>query len=159
MNLPKIHGVNFPERMIYKPNKCCYIFKSGKKKNTCCNKPCYDKKYCNAHKIIMENRKAKKEKKIHNTIIKSNIVKLSNKNKGSCCHVMQSGNRKGEWCGSTALYSVNSKVYCKTHAKKYGTFNNDSSVCAPYPNPSNIVISVEKKIDEFQEWLDNNVMP
>lgn len=149
LDLPKIKGVNSPDRFIYKPDKCSYIFKSGKKKNTCCNKPCY-KKYCNAHKIIMERKNKKNGQKSHNTVLKSNIIKLSKENKGSCCHSMLSGKRKGEWCGSVALYSVDSKKYCKTHAKKYGTFHTTPPVNTIIPHTNS---------NEFDEWLHNNVMP
>ena len=39
----KIRGVNSPDKFVYKPNKCSYIFISGKKKNLCCQKSCYYK--------------------------------------------------------------------------------------------------------------------
>ena len=33
---------------------------------------------------------------------------------------MTRGQRKGEWCGKSALYSVETVKYCKTHAVNYG---------------------------------------
>ena len=43
----KIYGINHPKKYIKLNNKCNWEFKSGKKKNTCCNKPCYYKQCTN----------------------------------------------------------------------------------------------------------------
>ena len=54
----KIKYVNHPEALQCLPNKCTYIFVSGKKKKQTCGKGC-SKKYCTAHEKIMLKRKKK----------------------------------------------------------------------------------------------------
>ena len=54
----KIRWVNHPEALQCLPNKCTYIFASGKKKGQACGK-CCSKKYCTAHEKIMLKRKKK----------------------------------------------------------------------------------------------------
>ena len=54
----KIKWVNHPEALQCLPNKCTYIFASGKKKGQSCGKGC-SKKYCTSHEKIMLKRKKK----------------------------------------------------------------------------------------------------
>lgn len=54
----KIRYVNYPEALQHLPNKCSYIFASGKKKGQTCGKGC-SKKYCTAHEKIMFKRQQK----------------------------------------------------------------------------------------------------
>ena len=61
-NFKKVVGVNHPTCLQFLPNKCIYVFSSGKRKNKECAKKCTNE-YCNHHMKIMENRKKKKEKK------------------------------------------------------------------------------------------------
>ena len=59
-NLPKIYGVNSPERYALSIYKCEYIFKSGKQKDTpCCKSACKSEVgiFCNTHYKMMENKK------------------------------------------------------------------------------------------------------
>ena len=114
--------VNFPEKYIHKTflNKPCqYKFKSGKKKNQLCGAKCYHE-FCHVHR---KRGNAYKEKNSKLPI----IAKLQNKNKGSCQHCMTRGQRKGEWCGKSALYSVETVKYCKTHAVNYGKWPTKSA--------------------------------
>ena len=55
----KIRFVNYPEALCLLPDKCNYIFASGKKKGMKCAKGCSGE-YCNTHKKIMEKREQKK---------------------------------------------------------------------------------------------------
>ena len=48
--------VNWPEKYSLKLNKCPYVFKSGKRKNQPCNKPC-SFEYCNQHLKLLEKEK------------------------------------------------------------------------------------------------------
>lgn len=113
---PMIIYVNFPHKLIYNgffKNKCQYIFKSGKRKNTSCNLKCYGE-FCQNH-LKRGNALKKKNKNLP-------YISLA-KPSGACHHKMLRGNRKGELCGKTAKWSVNDKCYCKTHAVKYGKFH------------------------------------
>ncbi len=49
-DVKKVYGINHPKKYIKLNNKCDWIFKTGQKKNACCNKPCYYKQ-CNTHLI------------------------------------------------------------------------------------------------------------
>lgn len=114
-NAPMILYVNFPDKYILPSlltDSCKYKFRSGKRKNLLCGLKCYGE-FCHCHK----KRGLAYKNKIQNLPI---ITKLSNKNKGSCCHCLTGGKRKGEWCGKSALYSIGDSKYCKTHASKYG---------------------------------------
>lgn len=59
----KIDGVNYPEKYTLKPNRCLYIFKSGKKKSTQCTAKCCDK-FCTQHKTIALKQENKNNCKI-----------------------------------------------------------------------------------------------
>ena len=58
----KVRWVNHPEALCLLPDKCNYIFASGKKKGMKCKKGCSGE-YCNSHKNIMEKRKQKEIEK------------------------------------------------------------------------------------------------
>ena len=87
----KIYGVNYPDRYTMKLNKCKYVYKSGKKKNTICSNLC-DMDYCNKHKKYANNS-------------------ISNNINTNCSAVLKSGKNKGCNC--------NLKVFedglCKRH--------------------------------------------
>lgn len=86
----KIKWVNHPEALQCLPNKCTYIFASGKKKGQACGK-CCSKKYCTAHeKIILKRKKKlleKNEKQLAKQLLKEKKLlekqhkQLLNKNK------------------------------------------------------------------------------
>lgn len=44
----QIVGVNWPPKYAFQPHKCIAILKSGKRKGTACNHPCF-KQYCKKH--------------------------------------------------------------------------------------------------------------
>ncbi len=73
----KIYGVNYPAKYCFYLNKCEYVFKSGKRKNTMCGVKCNDK-YCNKH-INKEN--------------------VKNKTISTCSAILKSGKNKGQTCG------------------------------------------------------------
>ena len=100
----KINGVNWPLKYCLFTKKCCYVFKSGKKKNSICNKKSLNK-YCPAHTKIMDNRKKKQKEK--------EKEKEKEKNK--------TDNKTTE--NSISKMTVKQlKLYCKTHKiKKYST--------------------------------------
>lgn len=66
----KVPGVNSPKKYTMMPNKCTYVFKSGKNKNLMCNKACLDK-YCDYHLSVMAARDLKNQNKMK--IIHKNI--------------------------------------------------------------------------------------
>ena len=83
-----INYVNWPVSLQYKPNKCAYVFLSGKRKNQICGVGC-SSEYCKNHERIMTNRMKKQEKaklakekvkleKENMKLVKEN-VKLKNK--------------------------------------------------------------------------------
>tara|TARA_B100000035_G_scaffold306156_1_gene307872 strand:- start:3239 stop:3868 length:630 start_codon:yes stop_codon:yes gene_type:complete len=98
-NYSKINGVNWPPLHQYMPNKCKYIFLSGKKKNTTCNKSCLNE-YCNTHKKIMDKR----ANKINQSI-----------NIPTCQYIFKRGKNKGMSCKCKKLF--NNSTHCKTHYK------------------------------------------
>ena len=81
--------VNWPQKYSLKLNKCPYVFKSGKKKNLPCNKPC-SFEYCGQHLKLLEKRKN----------INLNV---------KCCQAIT---KSGKNCSR----KTNSK-YCKQHEK------------------------------------------
>lgn len=98
-NYKKITGVNWPTRHQHMPNKCTYIFSSGKRKNMTCNKNCLNK-YCTGHQNIMNKRNAKKEQAL---------------NIPTCQYKFKKGNKKGSFCKCKTFF--NNSTHCKTHYK------------------------------------------
>lgn len=84
----RLKFVNSPVKYSYYPNKCSYIWKSGKRKNSKCGRPCL-KDYCDCHL-----------KFINKTI-----------NQEVCKAVLKSGKNKGKNCCQNVFYSG----YCKRH--------------------------------------------
>ena len=86
----KIRYVNYPEALQHLPNKCTYIFASGKKKGQFCGKSC-SKKYCTTHEKIMLKREQKllekNQKQLTKQLLKEQKIlekkhkQLLNKNK------------------------------------------------------------------------------
>ncbi len=86
----KIKYVNYPEGLQHLPNKCNYIFSSGKKKGQSCGKGC-SKDYCTTHEKIMLKREQKllekNQKQLTKELLKEKKLlekqhkKLLNKNK------------------------------------------------------------------------------
>lgn len=86
----KIKYVNCPPKLEFLPNKCNYIFASGKKKGQSCGKGC-SKDYCTTHEKIMLKRKKKllekNEKQLTKELLKEKKMlekqhkQLLNKNK------------------------------------------------------------------------------
>lgn len=71
----KVRYVNWPPSLMMLPDKCSYIFASGKRKGQTCSKKC-NGKYCLSHTRIMEKREKKKLEKE-----KKKLEKLKEKNK------------------------------------------------------------------------------
>lgn len=114
-DFPMIIYVNFPQKLVcnsFYKNKCKYVFKSGKKKNTSCHLKCYNE-FCQHH----AKRGLADKQKLLNL---PQLVKLNKPLKGCCNHIMTRGGRKGEMCGKNAYWSANDKHYCTIHSKKYG---------------------------------------
>tara|TARA_Y100000813_G_scaffold197442_1_gene182790 strand:- start:1094 stop:1807 length:714 start_codon:yes stop_codon:yes gene_type:complete len=114
INFPKIKNVNWPKSQQYMPNKCSYVFLSGKKKNMTCNKKCHNT-YCSTHEKIMNKRLNKsKSKAIHES--KNKLSNSDNNNNllvCSCNYIFKKGKNKGKCC-STRHYK---NGLCKTHYK------------------------------------------
>ena len=58
-NLPLLFGVNFPEKFALEIHKCSYMYKTGKTKNTCCNKSAFESDcgiLCNKHYKMVTNK-------------------------------------------------------------------------------------------------------
>lgn len=103
----KFMWVNYPEKYCLKPNKCAYIFKSGKHKDKLCNKACF-KEYCNQHSKVVERNN------------KKNIFKNENKKQNIilCSSLILSGENKGKQCSCNGKFIVNNKYYCGRHKPK-----------------------------------------
>ena len=87
----KILNVNWPPKLSLLPNKCIYIFKSGKRKGEICNKKCINNK-CNLHN--------KTKPPTH-----------------TCNAILTSGKRKGQCCGAK-IKSTLPIMLCGRHLKK-----------------------------------------
>lgn len=112
-DFPNIKGVNWPKSLQFKPNNCEYIFLSGKKKNTTCNKKCHGK-YCSSHQKIMEKRLNKQLKtSINNDIKQKNKTEFPT---NTCSYVFKRGKNKGLQCKCKKIFE---NGYCKTHYKSY----------------------------------------
>ena len=72
----QIVGVNWPPKYAFQPHKCTAILKSGKRKGTPCNHPCFEK-FCKKHKYYNSNA------------VVSNDV---------CTAILKSGVNKGKRC-------------------------------------------------------------
>lgn len=72
----QILGVNWPPKYAFQPHKCTAILKSGKRKGTPCNHPCFEK-VCKKHKYYNSNVTVSKD--ICTAILKSGA------NKGKRC--------------------------------------------------------------------------
>lgn len=91
-NLPdvdKLLFVNSPAKYSYYPKKCSYIWKSGKRKNTHCGKPCLNE-FCNQH---------------------SKYAKESSNQKICCNAILKTGKNKGKKCSLNVFKSG----FCKRH--------------------------------------------
>jgi len=157
-----ICGVNWPKKYQYKPSKCEYMYLSGKRKGTSCNKQCFNK-YCEAHEKIMlkrENKqlikeKQKLEKEQENllkqlTNAKQNI-KITEKKTGipTCHWIYKRGKKKGMRCTckkpfpSSPMDPINTPWYCKTHHKLVFKKYHAKNALIHIKNMSeNVVISV-----------------
>ena len=86
----KTRYVNTPSKYSFYPNKCNYVFKSGKNKGKLCNKSCLNE-YCNSHnKINSEFEQQKTE---------------------LCSIILKSGKNKGKQCG----FKIHQSNLCKRH--------------------------------------------
>lgn len=97
-----IYGVNLPEELSMFTKKCCYVFRSGKRKGQSCNKLCL-KTYCNTcDSVIKKREKTKKENE-------------QIKNDGMFCKaILKSGKRKGLYCEK----SIKDNFLCGRHCSK-----------------------------------------
>lgn len=86
----KTRYVNSPSKYSFYPNKCKYIFKSGKSKGKLCNKN-------SLHDYCCSHNKTKPPVEEHNTEL--------------CTAVLKSGNNKGKQCGC----KIHESSLCKRH--------------------------------------------
>ena len=116
----KIKYVNWPLNLCFKPNICCYIFKSGKKKGQECKKKCFNK-MCKTHETIIEKQEKKKQEKKKKEKEKAEKNKKLQKNVYLCSAILKSGKRKNQCCGAKINIKIkeclDNKV-CKRHLKK-----------------------------------------
>ena len=94
----KIRYVNSPSKYSFYPNKCKYIYKSGKSKGKICNKNCLHE-YCSSHNKI-----------------KPTIEYYNNNNTNLCTTILKSGKNKGKQCGC--------KIYKSNLCKRHWNINN-----------------------------------
>tara|TARA_Y100000992_G_C21037398_1_gene383294 strand:- start:54 stop:641 length:588 start_codon:yes stop_codon:yes gene_type:complete len=92
----KTRYVNSPSKYSFYPNKCKYVFKSGKSKGRSCNKNCLHE-YCTSHN------------KVKSKIETKNTELL-------CTAVLKSGKNIGKQCGC--------KIYESTLCKRHCNINN-----------------------------------
>lgn len=96
-NIMKVKGVNFPVKWGLYSYICKYTFKSGKKKNICCDKKCIQE-YCQSH-LKYKDKDNNNDNKTQNNITCSSIIKY--------------GKNKGKQCDCSKIYE-NSQL-CKRH--------------------------------------------
>ena len=103
-----ISGVNSPENLCMDFHTCEYIYKSGKKKGSSCDKTAYYDVagcFCNTHQLRMLKKMT--------TSVKDEKNNLDCK---KCIAILKSGKRKGEACG--AKIGDGSSEYCGRHTSK-----------------------------------------
>lgn len=90
----KTIGVNLPEHLVFKANKCVSVIKSGKRKGETCNKACV-RKTCNMHRNT-------------NALCKPIL----------CNAIIKTGKRKGLMCGARCIKKFNKvEKKCSRHIK------------------------------------------
>jgi len=85
-NYEKQLYVNWPPELCLLPNKCVYVFKSGKRKGVACNRKCLKEK-CSIH---IRNK---------NIIHRCNALLVSGKRKGQCCNARIKSELPIKLCG------------------------------------------------------------
>ena len=91
----RISGVNSPNKWCYMPNRCNYIFKSGKNKNSFCDVKCYGE-LCQKHTNVNK--------------------KNENNNTAYCKTILKTGSRKGCECGLKIYnHPENTNNLCRRH--------------------------------------------
>ena len=90
------HGVTKPHKYVLLPDKCIYIFKSGKKKKQICDNKCTGM-YCKTHKNL------KHKKPLSNELSNEPSNEPSNE---LCNCILKTGKRKGNKC---------ERINCKYH--------------------------------------------
>ena len=100
----QVYGVNHPAKWAMLPDKCCYKFKSGKRKNGLCNKPSYGD-FCKTH------FKHNKECAIDKNESPQEVIYITDKTNGGQANI-------------NTLTVVNMKKYAKQYnVKKYYKMN------------------------------------
>tara|TARA_B100000902_G_scaffold394230_1_gene450117 strand:+ start:1221 stop:1985 length:765 start_codon:yes stop_codon:yes gene_type:complete len=131
----KINGVNWPLKYCLFTKKCGYIFLSGKKKNTSCNKNCIGD-YCPGHEKIMKKRKLKEYQKSHKKK-KQQTKKLENSN-----------NKLYYYNNQTNMTVKQLKQYCKSQGiKKYSNLSKNK-----------IVSLIDSHITHKKKQLENTII-
>ena len=130
LNYPNIVGVNWPKKLQLMENKCGYIFVSGKKKGTVCNKSCCEK-YCSSHSKIIEKRLNKEKEKEDSSNSNQNEIILT---PTTCKYIFKRGKNKGCQCSVKKLFKDG---LCKQHYK-----NKQKKESKMITSSQNIVITV-----------------
>jgi len=141
IDFPKIKSVNWPKSQQYKPNKCSYIFLSGKKKNMTCNKKCYNS-FCTNHQNIMDKRlnKSKSKQKSNNKFDTQILSDISKTSTNCCNYIFKKGKNKGKNCSTRQYKDGLCKTHYKIKSKKY--LSSISGKPADLPNLINIMQNV-----------------
>lgn len=115
------HGVNSPVKYVYKPNKCCFEFKSGKKKGMICDESA-SAKYCDKHVKKYYVDKMKELAKTNNiTATSETNAAITTNIVDGCKQILRYGKRKGEPCGckiyknANIIVTNNNNTLCKRH--------------------------------------------
>lgn len=143
----KINGVNWPLKYCLFTRKCSYVFLSGKKKNTLCNKNCLND-YCPGHEKIIKKRKLKEYQKSHK------------KKKQQKKEIIDKSNIKPYYYNNKSNLTIKQlKQYCKSQGiKKYSKLSKnqiisliDSHIINKDKQHENTIISKKTSISNTVE--------
>ena len=114
-DIKKVRGVNMPLKWGLYPYTCKYTFKSGKKKNTSCDKKCVQE-YCQSH-LKYKKKQNENENENEHEHEHENENKTQNENEihndKTCISIIKYGKNKGNQCGCSNLYD--NSQFCKRH--------------------------------------------
>lgn len=114
----RITRVNIPDKYSMIQTKCCYKYKSGKRKGEECLIDCYYS-HCSKHlHHMLNNKKIQTKKNIIDdndvSIDENTIVEQNNTNSNQCIQILKTGKNKGKQCKNKNKYGD----YCGVHKPK-----------------------------------------
>lgn len=112
----KLDGVNWPERFAIMTHKCCYAYRTGKKKGVVCQKRCADR-YCTTHITLAERFEQAAAAKVSSDKPVSPPV---NDTRVRCSHMVSAAKGGARQCKK---YVKDNNKLCTIHLKLNGNID------------------------------------